>query len=158
MLIQDGEEHWHVAYTMVKVQTRYGILLLMISLSLLGLRASDVLMETVDAYYGSTFWDQIKTQKKYATFLLIIWLLLKEFHRESHWSWDGEHSYDRLSKILQKEWPGWFSWTFELFIRKAKSGGYIFSKDLLTMHNQQHRVFTSRLFQICIFSLWFKVN
>ena len=49
MLIQDGEEHWDVAYTMVKVQTGYSILLVMISLSLLGLRARDLLMETVDA-------------------------------------------------------------------------------------------------------------
>ena len=40
------------AYTMIKVPTGYGILIVMISLSPLGLRARGVLMETVDAYYG----------------------------------------------------------------------------------------------------------
>ena len=55
VLIQDGEEHWDVAYTMVKVPTGYGILIVMISLSPLGLRARGVLMETVDAYYGKSF-------------------------------------------------------------------------------------------------------
>ena len=105
--------------TMVKVPTGYSILMIMISLSPLGLRVRDVLIEAVEAYYGWTFLDQIKTQKKYATFLLIIWLLLKEFHRESHWSWDGERFYNRPSKIPQKESRGWFSWTFELFIREA---------------------------------------
>ena len=55
MLIQDGEEHWDVAYTMVKVPTGYGILIVMISLSILGLRARGVLMEAVDAYYDWKF-------------------------------------------------------------------------------------------------------
>ena len=36
----------------VKVPTGYGILIVMISLSPLGLRARGVLMETVDAHYG----------------------------------------------------------------------------------------------------------
>ena len=40
---------------MVKVPTGYGILIVMISLSPLGLRARGVLMETVDAYYGKSF-------------------------------------------------------------------------------------------------------
>ena len=42
----------HCLNTIVKVQTGYGILIVMISLSPLGLRARGVLMETVDAYYG----------------------------------------------------------------------------------------------------------
>ena len=70
----------------------------------------------INGYSGC---DQIKTQKKYATFLLIIWPLLKEFHGKLNWSWDGERSYNRLSKIPQEKSRGWFGWTLELFIREV---------------------------------------
>ena len=39
-------------YYGIKVPAGYGILIVMTSLSPLGLRARGVLMETVDAYYG----------------------------------------------------------------------------------------------------------
>ena len=92
-LIQDGEEHWDVPYTMVKVPTGYGILIVMISLSPLGLRARGVLMETVDAYYGKSF-----------------------------------------------------------LFGKPRVVGTFFQRTCSQWHIQQHRVFTSRVFQICIFS------
>ena len=69
--------------------------------------------------YGWKFWDQIKTQKKYATFLLIIWLLLKKFHGKLLWLCDGQRSYNRISKIPQKESQGRFGWTFEIFIQEV---------------------------------------
>ena len=48
-------KHWDIAYTMGKVQTGYGILIVMINLSPLRLRTRGVLMETVDAYYDWRF-------------------------------------------------------------------------------------------------------
>ena len=77
---------------MVKVPTGYGILIVMISLSPLGLRARGVLMETVDAYYGKSF-----------------------------------------------------------LFGKPRVVGTFFQRTCLQWHIQQHRVFTSRVFQICIF-------
>ena len=55
VLMQGGKEHWDVACTMIQVSTRYDMLMVMISLSFLGLRSTDVLMDTVDAYFGWTF-------------------------------------------------------------------------------------------------------
>ena len=75
MLAQDREGHWDVAHTAVKVPTEYDILMAMTNWRHSDLRSMDVLMSTVDASYGWTFWDQIKIQKKYAMFSLIIWQL-----------------------------------------------------------------------------------
>ena len=55
VLMQGGKGHWDVACTMIKVSTGYEMLMVMISLSSLGLRSTDVLMDAVDAYFSWTF-------------------------------------------------------------------------------------------------------
>ena len=55
VLMPGGKGHWDVVCAMIKVPTRYDMLMVMISLSSLGLRSTDALMDTVDAYFGWTF-------------------------------------------------------------------------------------------------------
>ena len=95
-----------------------------------------------------------KDQKEVCNIFVNYWLLLKEFHRESYWSCDGERSYNRFSKIPQKESREWFSWTFRLFIREDWSSGCSFSKDLFTIANiATHEFLQVECFKFVFFSV-----
>ena len=92
-----------------------------------------------------------------------------------YWLWGEERSYNRLSKIPQKEWQRWFGWKFELFIKEvycqSKNKGILvsflvsgndwwihFLKVVQNSINNKKQFLRVECFKFAFFSLWLKRN
>ena len=107
----------------------------------------------IDGYGRCVFWLNILRSNKdpNATLSLIAWILLKEFHWKLHWS--------RTKNILIKGSQRYFRRNHDhnlvehLKMLSGKSrllGTFLYTSS--QWHIQQHRIFTSRVLQICTFS------